>query len=155
MNINLCRTKLTLVKDTQVNYEVKDFQIQSPSDVADLLYNIFHLQGEMQEHFMIILLDTKNKIIGARTLFTGTLNKSLVHPRDIFATALVSSACSVILAHNHPSGDTTPSISDINITKRIVAGGEMLGIDVLDHVIIGSNLDEDYSYLSMREQKYI
>ena len=88
---------------------------------------------------VMLVLDIKNNVRGAFEVSRGGLNASIVHPREIFKRALLLNAASIILAHNHPSGDTTPSREDINITKRLVEGGKILGIEVLDHIIVGDN----------------
>src|SRR5690606_7200045 len=97
-----------------------------------------------KESFVCLILNTKNKIIRDHTISEGTLNQSLVHPREAFQEAIRDSAHSVIFMHNHPSGDPTPSREDIRITHRLVQAGEILGIRVLDHIIIGR--DSYYSF---------
>ncbi|MDD5244111.1 MAG: JAB domain-containing protein, partial [Syntrophorhabdaceae bacterium] len=87
----------------------------------------------------LILLNTRNKIIGLSTVSIGTLNASLVHPREVFKDAIRHSASSVVIAHNHPSGDPEPSEEDLKITRRLVESGKILGIEVLDHIIIGKD----------------
>jgi DNA repair protein RadC len=94
------------------------------------------IQDKAKEHFKLIVLNTRNKIIGISNISTGTLNTSLVHPREVFKDAIIKNAASVVLAHNHPSGDTEPSENDLTITKRLVEAGKILGIEVLDHIII-------------------
>ena len=96
------------------------------------------------------MLNTKNYLIGIETVSIGSLNSSIVHPRELFKTAIKKSAAAIILAHNHPSGDASPSQEDIEVTKRIKSGGNLLGIDVLDHIIIGEN-----SYYSFKEEKIL
>jgi len=117
-------------------FEVKKdkYQIKSPEDAYDLLEDIKH---ENQENFVAIYLDTKNNVISKKTLFIGTLNSSVVHPRDLFREAVKLSAASVIVGHNHPSLDSRPSQEDLHVTRRLVESGKMVGIEVLDHVIIG------------------
>jgi DNA repair protein RadC len=100
-----------------------------------------------QEHFLVIFLNTKNLIIKEMTLFIGSLNKSIAHPREIFKEALKVSAASVILVHNHPSGDANPSMADIKLTHRIEKASFAMGIKLLDHLIIGKK-----DYCSMREK---
>lgn len=99
-----------------------------------------------QEKFCALYLDTKKNIIKFKTLFKGTLDKSTVHPREIFKEALLLSAASVIVMHNHPSGEASPSIEDIEITNTLISSGEMIGIKLIDHVIFGNN-----SYYSFYE----
>ena len=107
------------------------------------------LSGELREYFYIILLNTKNTIISAEEISIGTLSSSLAHPREVFKPAVKKSAKSIILLHNHPSGDVTPSNEDIKLTLRLEQAGKLLGIEVLDHLIIG-----DGKYLSFKEKSY-
>lgn len=122
--------------------------IRSPRDVASLLTE--ELRYLQKEHFVCLFLNTKNHIIGQETLSIGSLNASIVHPREVFCSAIKRSSASIVCAHNHPSGDPTPSPQDIDITKRLVEAGEIIGIDVLDHIIIG-----DKGYVSLKEQGYM
>lgn len=103
-----------------------------------------------QEHFNIALLDTKNQILSIDNISIGTLNASIVHPRDVFKLAIKKNANSMILIHNHPSGDPSPSNEDIRVTERLAEVGEITGIKVLDHIIIGDN-----RYTSFREKNII
>src|SRR5690606_368061 len=103
-----------------------------------------------KEHFRIAILDTKNHIIAIEEISIGNLNSSIVHPREVFNIAIRRTANSIILIHNHPSGDPTPSREDINITNRLIEAGNIIGIKVLDHIIIGDN-----RYLSFRERNII
>jgi len=105
------------------------------------------LKGEKQEHFIALYLDTKNKLIQDKLISKGTLNASLIHPREVFNYAIKASANSIILVHNHPSGDATPSTEDEVVTKNLANAGELLGIHVLDHVIIG-----EHDFTSLREK---
>lgn len=119
--------------------------IRGPQDVANLLMGeMYHLD---REHFKVILLNTKHRVIKLETVSIGTLNTSMVHPRELFKSAIRHSAAAVILVHNHPSGITEPSREDIDITKRLVDAGSLLGIEVLDHIIIG-----DGDYASLKEK---
>ena len=112
--------------------------------------------GDAQESFMVILLDTKNKPIGIpRECTRGLLDTSLVHPREVFREAVRDSAASVILGHNHPSGDPTPSKEDIDITRRLIEAGKILGIRILDHVICGRPSDATPGYVSLREKNLV
>ncbi len=118
--------------------------IRSPGDVSKLLAE--RLRYLDREHFLAVLLDTKNQLLGTELVSVGSLDTSLVHPREVFKAAVRRSASSVILAHNHPSGDPTPSSADVTCTRRLAEAGHVLGITVLDHVIIGHG-----SYVSFRE----
>lgn len=111
--------------------------IKSPKDVYDLLApELKHLQ---KEHFVCLFLNTKNHLITQEVTSIGSLNAAIVHPREVFRAAVKRSSASLICVHNHPSGCTTPSPEDINLTKRLVEAGEIIGIELLDHVIIGGN----------------
>ena len=124
------------------------FKINSPEDVYRRLYPA--MRESKKEHFVELCLDTKNQIIREDTISIGSLNANVVHPREVFRTALIESAAHIIVAHNHPSGDPTPSREDIDITKKLVETGKIMGIDVLDHVIIG-----DCRHFSMKEAGHI
>lgn len=119
--------------------------IRSPEDVSTLLME--DLRYLQQEHFVALFLNTKNRVIGRETLSVGSLNAAIVHPREVFRAAVKRSAASIICAHNHPSGDPTPSPEDIQLTNRLTEAGHIIGIEVLDHVIIG-----DRRYVSMKER---
>jgi len=95
------------------------------------------LRDEKQEIFTVILLDSKNRFLREETVALGSLNQSIVHPREVFRPAIQEAAASVILVHNHPSGDPSPSDEDVRVTKRFVEAGRLLGIGVLDHIIVG------------------
>lgn len=122
--------------------------IRAPSDAANLL--MARLRYEAREHFMILLLSTKNHVLAIPTISIGSLNASIVHPRELFREAINHSAAAVILVHNHPSGDPTPSQEDIMITRKMIDAGKILEIHVLDHVIIGDN-----KYVSLKEKGII
>ena len=112
--------------------------------------------GDSQETFFVLLLDTKSKVIGSPVECTrGLLDTSLVHPREVFREAVRQSAASVILAHNHPSGDPTPSKEDIDITRRLVEAGRILSIRIVDHVICGRPSDTTPGFVSLREKNLV
>ncbi len=123
-------------------------KIASPSDAAGFLLE--RLAFLRKEHFMTLHLDTKHQIIGEEIVSIGSLNASIVHPREIFKIAVKRSAAAIICSHNHPSGDPTPSSEDIAVTNRLIQAGNILGIDVLDHIVVG-----DARYVSMRECGYM
>lgn len=119
--------------------------IRSPKDIAEFMReDMRYLQ---KEHFVCLFLNTKNQILAKETLSMGSLNASIVHPREVFRAAIKCSSASIVCVHNHPSGDPTPSPEDVNLTARLVEAGSIIGIDVLDHVIIG-----DQRYISLKEQ---
>ncbi len=119
--------------------------VTTPQDAAALVLEDMRFLD--REQFRLILLSSKNRVIGLETGFIGSLNASLVHPRELFRTCIRRSAAAVVLVHNHPSGDPSPSQEDLDLTCRLQQGGEILGIEVLDHIIVG-----DGQYLSMREK---
>ncbi len=116
---------------------LKHPSIKSAKDVARMM--IPEMQSLDREHFVILLLYTKNHVTQVHTVSIGSLNASVVHPRECFRPAIAAQAAAVILVHNHPSGDPEPSPEDISLTRRLSAAGDLLGIKVLDHVIIGAN----------------
>lgn len=122
--------------------------ISSPEDGARYLRGI--LQDRAQERLVVVFLDTKNAVIKHKTVFVGSLNASIVHPREIFREAVKLSSASIIVAHNHPSGDPSPSREDINVTKRLAEAGKVMGIELLDHIIIG-----DSRHTSLKEKGYL
>jgi DNA repair protein RadC len=127
---------------------VDNTKITCPKDVFDLVKG--NLMHEEVEHFQILILDTKNKVKNIENISTGSLNSSIVHPREVFNTAIRRRAANIIAVHNHPSGDTKPSREDISITERLEKAGEMVGIKLLDHIIVGN-----CSYLSFKEEGII
>lgn len=133
--------KVMLVRDDKIETETKF--INSPDDVNKIVQS--YLNGVDREHFVVLLLNRKNGIIGINTVSVGDLSSSIVHPREVFKPAIVAGAASIIVAHNHPSGDPAPSRDDINVTTRLKEAGDILGINVLDHIIIG-----DGCYISLK-----
>jgi DNA repair protein RadC len=117
--------------------------LKSPEDVAAVMRS--KLKGKKKEHFWVICLDTRNRLINCKPVSIGSLDTSIVHPREVFKEAVSSSSASVIFVHNHPSGDPEPSKEDVELTKRLAKAGEIVGIDVLDHIIVC-----DKSYLSLK-----
>ncbi len=112
-------------------------KITSPNDIADIFIPV--LRDELKERFIVVCLSSANKIIKHETISIGNLNSSIVHPREVFKVAIDTSSASIILIHNHPSGNTEPSNEDISITKKMVEAGKILDIPVNDHVIIAGN----------------
>ena len=119
--------------------------INSPQDIAHLVME--EMRYLDREHFRIVSLSTKNHVLGISSISVGSLNSSLVHPRECFKEAIRRNSNAIILLHNHPSGDPTPSREDLDVTRRLADGGQILGIEVLDHVIIGDN-----RYISLKER---
>jgi DNA repair protein RadC len=121
------------------------FIVRSPADVAQLLMaEMSHLE---QEHFQVLYLDTRNRLLGSETVYVGSLNASHIRVGEIFRDAVKRNCAAVIVAHNHPSGDPTPSPEDVEVTRQLVAAGELLDIEVLDHLVIGQQ-----RFVSLRER---
>ena len=108
------------------------------SNPADAIPMISEIKDERKEHFICLYLNARNQIIHKETVSIGSLSASIVHPREVFLVAITHSAASLILAHNHPSGDVSPSQDDIDLTHRLVRAGEIMGIEILDHIIVAS-----------------
>ena len=142
--INIVSIKM--VKESSFQYLAR--QILSPNGAYQMIKE--QLEGLDREQFIIACLNTKNEPTNITVVSVGSLNKAIVHPREVFKTAILSNAASVMAFHNHPSGDTTPSDQDIQLTHRLVEAGELLGIKLLDHLIIG-----DGSFTSLKEKGYL
>lgn len=123
------------IREEVTNYLKTGTRYTAPSQVYD---TFSFLMQETKENFITLHLDGKNRIIAMDTVSIGSLNQSIVHPREVFKTALLSSAAALILVHQHPTGDPSPSSEDIAITRRLKEAGEIMGVKVLDHIIIGS-----------------
>jgi DNA repair protein RadC len=120
-------------------------RITSPADAANLL--MAEMQHLEQEHLRVILLDTRNRVIGVRTLYIGSVNTSVIRIAEVFRPAIAENAPAIIVAHNHPSGDPSPSPEDVSVTRSIVDVGRTLSIDVLDHIVIGAG-----RFVSLKER---
>ena len=142
----LPRYRVTLVREGSVSNS--NNHIRTPEDVVNILSADY--DAAVVEMAQMLALDTKNKIIGSFVISTGSLNASIIHPRDIFQRAILSNAASVILVHNHPSGDPTPSSEDIELTNKLVQVGKMMDLPILDHVVIG-----DGKFVSLKERGII
>lgn len=127
--------------------------LDTPERVADMLREENRLYEV--EHFQIVLLNTRRKLIRIEQISQGTLDTLLIHPREVFKSAILANASSLVLVHNHPSGDPTPSEGDIKVTRDLIRAGQLLKIDVLDHVILGRRSEErPRDYVSLRELGY-
>jgi len=131
-------------------YAIKP-KYHSKINSADVVYQLFHeeLKNSKQEQLIVLILDNKNKLLSAKTVFIGTINSSIVHPREIFKSAISESASGLILVHNHPSGDSTPSLKDDMFTIEMQKASTFLEIPLIDHIIIGHN-----NYYSYKEKKW-
>lgn len=131
----------------RLQYEDR-YVIRSPEDAANFVMEDMRFLS--QEHFVCLYLNTKNQVLHQQTIFIGSLNASIVHPREVFKEAFRRSAASFICIHNHPSGDPAPSREDIDVTKRLSECGKLIGIELLDHLIIG-----DQKFISLKEKGYV
>jgi len=126
--------------------KIEKISVKSAFDVYHLLYqDLTHLE---QEHFICLYLNTKSELIKKETIYIGTINQTLIHPREIFKHAIKLSAAAIIFAHNHPSGDSTPSKADFQATTSLMGSSAIMGIDVIDHIVIGN-----HEYYSLKDQK--
>ena len=137
---------IKLVKESSFLYQTRT--ISSPYDAYEMIKD--QLQDLDREQFIIACLNTKNEPTNITVVSVGSLNKAIVHPREVFKTAILSNAASIMAFHNHPSGETTPSQQDIQVTNRLYEAGELLGIKLLDHLIIG-----DGTFTSLKEKDYL
>lgn len=135
-----------LVKESSMLY--KQRKVRNPQDSYELFQD--YLLDMDREHVVVLCLDTKNQPTNISVCHIGSLNASIVHPREVMKTAVLSNAATIIVAHNHPSGICDPSREDIAITERLVEAGDVMGIPLLDHLIIG-----DGTYISLKEKGYI
>jgi DNA repair protein RadC len=125
--------RVTLVREGRMPYDQQ--RIRSSADAGRMLAT--YLADVDREHFVVLLLDQKNQVIGIHTVSMGSLTASIVHPREVYKAAILANAAAIICGHNHPSGDPQPSREDRVLTHRLVSAGKLLGINVLDHIVIG------------------
>lgn len=136
--------KLALIKDNTQRAQYHG-QVRSPADVANMMMHF--IGGQPQEHLVVVLLDTKNNVIGMNTVYIGSVNTAVIRVAEIFRPAILANATAIIVCHNHPSGDPTPSPEDVRTTEMLVQAGELLDIQVLDHLVVG-----DTRYVSLKER---
>jgi DNA repair protein RadC len=137
---------VALVRDESVPYETEPVEVNTPEQVAAICAD---MRGLDREAFEVLCLSTKNKLLARVHVSLGSLNASICHPREIFKSAIVANAASVVLVHNHPSGDPTPSGADCQLVRRLCRAGEVLGLDVVDSVVLGGG--DTTAMSSMRE----
>lgn len=142
----MTKYRLELVKEESHKYEVET-RISCPKDIYEVLTKVCRIQCNAEEVFILITLNIKNIVTGYFEVHRGTINTSLVHPREVFKRALLNNASNIMVAHNHPSGDPNPSKEDIQITERLKEAGNLLGINLLDHIIVGED-----KYISLKEK---
>lgn len=150
------KTKLTenkrveLEKEFSVNRPDIVPIIKSPEDAAKVGKDFMRIHEEPEEYMYMLCMNNKNRITGVFEISHGNVNSSIVGPREVFQKALLANAVNIILLHNHPSGDPSPSSEDVKITKRLVEAGNIIGVHVLDHLIIGDN-----RYVSLKDKGYM
>ena len=137
---------LKMVRETSILY--KERKVKSPEDAYNLLKPM--MIDADREQFIVVCLDTKNQPTAINVCHVGSLNSSIVHPREVMKAAILSNSASIIVAHNHPSQDPTPSREDVEVTKRLAEAGKVLGIDLLDHLIICED-----KFVSLKEKGHI
>lgn len=147
----------SLVRTSRVNYAAREYGMLNSSEkskraIAALVRPI--LENSPCEQFLIVTVDTKLKPIGVHQITTGTLDASIVHPREVFRHALLVNASAIFLVHNHPSGDLTPSIQDKQVTSLMEKAGDTLGINVVDHIIVGNADDGEWIACSLKESTW-
>jgi DNA repair protein RadC len=145
VRMNLYSVKL--VKEQGGIYNVPDRTVRTPRDAERIVQTVLDLNSEAVEKFGILTLNTKNQVVGIHVLHIGGVNSSVVDRRTVFQNAILNNATSIVLFHNHPSGDPEPSREDINLTNIIAQAGDIMGIEVLDHIITG-----DGRFVSMKEK---
>lgn len=142
-------TILEIVRIEQIICEAEEgvnYMIKGPQDGADIASRF--IGRDDREVFFVMCLNTKNHVVAVHRCHIGSLNASIIHPREVFKSAILNNAASVIVAHQHPSGDITPSIEDINVTKRLAEAGKLLGIEVLDHLVVNN----EGKFISLKER---
>ena len=146
MSIKVSFERVMLVKERVGSYELPR-EIRCPEEAYNAIRVTTNVQAEAQEVFGILILNIKNRIVAVHEISRGTLNSSMAHPREVFKPAVLHNAASIICFHNHPSGDPEPSREDVELTKRLVEAGKILGIEVFDHIVVG-----DEGYVSLKER---
>ena len=148
------RSNLNLLGELAARYQVA-YQPERPAEMPTIncpqdVYNLLgpEMSALAQEQLRVLLLNTRNQVMAQRIVYQGNVNSSIVRPAEVFRAAIIDSAPSIIVSHNHPSGDPTPSPEDVSITRDLVQGGKLLGIDVLDHTVIAGS-----KFVSLREKK--
>mgnify|MGYP006300010397 CR=1 FL=1 len=143
--VNILFYSLRVVNESVGRYNL-DKKIKRPENAVSIFEEVLHLSQRTEEIFAMLTVNIKNQVTGVFVVSQGTLNASQVHPREVFKRALLQNAAAIIVAHNHPSGITAPSGDDKKITERLINAGEVIGVNVLDHLILG-----DDSFYSLRE----
>jgi DNA repair protein RadC len=144
--VSLLKLKVVREKSEEYNFN----PVKTPEDVVEIINKVFDMENLAEEIVVLITLDTKHNITGIFEVSHGSVDESIVHPREIYKRAVMHNASSIIIAHNHPSGNPEPSDIDIQITKNLAKAGDIIGIKLLDHIIIGEN-----RYVSIKERRLL
>lgn len=145
--VNISTYSLRVVRESGARYDIDSKIITSPKDTVKIFNKVFEMDIRAEEILALMTLDTKNQITGMFIVSQGSINTTIVHPREVFKRALLQNSANIIIAHNHPSGLPDPSKEDINITRRLDEAGKIIGINLLDHIIIGNN-----RHISLKEK---
>lgn len=145
--VNISRYTVKRVKEDTGRYDLDSKQIKDPDSARNIIETVLDLNASTVENLGLLTVDIKLNVIGIHIVTIGSLNSSIVHPRDIFQRAILDNAHQIILFHNHPSGDPRPSNDDIGVTRRVAEAGEILGVPLADHIIVG-----DGRYTSLKEE---
>lgn len=139
-----------IIREEEAQY-VPHTKLNYPAKTALYLHKVFDNLADEKEHFVSVSLNMKNELIAVNVISIGSLNACIVHPREVFYAAIVDLAASIILCHNHPSGSIDPSQNDIDLTRKLTETGRIIGIDVLDHLILG----DEWKFYSMKEHNML
>ena len=150
MAINIAKYDVRLVKEEGNRYTLEKI-IKTPENARQVFVEVLEMECRAQEIFSILTLDIKSNLTGIFEVSVGGLHSSIVHPRNVFQRAILQNAAVIVLGHNHPSGDPQPSNDDIKITKKLISAGEILGIEVMDHIVVG----DGNNFISMKEKGLI
>lgn len=145
------RYRLELIQESAKRYDCERKGICKPEQAANAFEEVFGMTRLTEEHLTMFCLDSKNNVIAAHVVAQGALSEAVIHPREVYKRAVLSNAANIIICHNHPSGVCDPSRPDERITERLKEAGEILGIRLLDHLIIGRN-EEGMTFCSLKEQ---
>jgi DNA repair protein RadC len=149
MNKIVSTYRLKVIREETPEY-IKE-GIHSSRQATELLCKLYDLHEQAEEYMYMLTLNTRHSITGVWEISHGSINENIVHPREIYKRALLVNASGIILAHNHPSGEVSPSIQDVKLTERLKDAGDLLGIELLDHIIIGDDPENHYSFAEHRK----
>ena len=145
--------EIVRIKQEVIESCIERYSVRCPEDVINHAYDL--IGEEDREVFLVMVLNTKNDIVAIHRCHVGSLSASIVHPREVFKSAIMNNGASIIAIHQHPSGNPTESSEDINVCRRLVESGQILGIELLDFCIIGEKVNGKVDYRSLKEKGYI